>query len=237
VGQSEWRRIAGLRVVRSWPTDGYSQPPRKHRHGLGARILSFAGIMLTGFGVIAIVVVLFSQVHAPRPSSSAAGTTGSRGSLELSRSVPVSISIPAIGVDTTLLRLGDSSDGSMAVPDLATSDQLADWYKYSPTPGQLGASVILGHLDGYSRPAVFFRLGALVPGDRIDVGLTDGVTAVFRVTGVRTYLKDSYPASLIYTAHGYAGLRLITCGGDFDYSTGHYLSSVVVFAVLESSHR
>jgi hypothetical protein len=226
-----------LRVVRSWPTDGYSQPPRKHRHGLGARILSFAGIMLTGFGVIAIVVVLFSQVHAPRPSPSAVGATGSRGSLELSRSVPVSISIPAIGVDTTLLRLGDSSDGSMAVPDLATSDQLADWYKYSPTPGQLGASVILGHLDGYSRPAVFFRLGALVPGDRIDVGLTDGVTAVFRVTGVRTYLKDSYPASLIYTAHGYAGLRLITCGGDFDYSTGHYLSSVVVFAVLESSHR
>jgi hypothetical protein len=200
-------------------------------------MLSFAGIMLTGFGVIAIVVVLLSQVHAPRPSSSAAGMTGSRGSLELRRSVPVSISIPAIGVDTTLLRLGDSSDGSMAVPDLATSDQLADWYKYSPTPGQLGASVILGHLDGYSRPAVFFRLGALVPGDRIDVSLTDGVTAVFRVTGVREYLKSTYPASLIYTAPGYAGLRLITCGGGFDYSTGHYLSAVVVFAVLESSHR
>jgi len=200
-------------------------------------MLSFAGIMLTGLGVIAIVVVLLSQVHAPRPSSSAAGMTGSRGSLELRRSVPVSISIPAIGVDTTLLRLGDSSDGSMAVPDLATSDQLADWYKYSPTPGQLGASVILGHLDGYSRPAVFFRLGALVPGDRIDVSLTDGVTAVFRVTGVREYLKSTYPAGLIYTAHGYAGLRLITCGGGFDYSTGHYLSAVVVFAVLESSHR
>jgi hypothetical protein len=237
VGQSEWRRIAGLRVVQSWPSNGYAQPPRKPRHGPGARLLSLAGIMLTGFGVIAIVVVLLSQVHAPRPSASAAGTTGSRGSLELRRSVPVSISIPAIGVDTTLLRLGDTADGAMAVPDLATSDQLAAWYKYSVTPGQLGASVILGHLDGYSRPAVFFRLGSLVPGDRIDVTLTDGVTAVFRVTGVRMYLKSGYPASLVYSAPGYAGLRLITCGGNFDYSTGHYLSSVVVFAVLESSHR
>jgi hypothetical protein len=63
------------------------------------------------------------------------------------------------------------------------------------------------------------------------------VTAVFRVTGVRTYPKSSYPSSLIYSAHGYSGLRLITCGGDFDYSTGHYLSSVVVFAVLQPWHH
>lgn len=237
MGQSEWRRVAGMRVVLSWPSDGFSQPPQRPRGGLGARVLTLAGVTLTCFGLIAIVVVFVSQVHAPRPSSSAAGTTGADRTLELSRSVPESISIPAIGVDTTLLRLGDSAGGSMAVPDLATSDQLAAWYKYSPTPGQLGASVIVGHVDGYSRPAVFFRLGALVPGDMIDVGLRDGVTAVFRVTGVRIYLKSAYPANVIYTARGYAGLRLITCGGGFDYTTGHYLSSVVVFAALASARH
>ena len=65
--------------------------------------------------------------------------------------------------------------------------------------------------------------------------LADGVTAVFRVTGVREYAKDEFPAKIVYGPTNYAALRLITCGGDFDPATGHYLSSVVVFASLVSS--
>ena len=65
--------------------------------------------------------------------------------------------------------------------------------------------------------------------------LADGVTAVFRVTGVREYAKSRFPARTIYGAPGFAALRLITCGGAFDYATGHYLSSTVVFASLASS--
>ena len=103
------------------------------------------------------------------------------------------------------------------------------------TPGQIGASVIEGHVDSYQGPAVFFRLGALHPGDTIDVTLADGMTAIFRVTGVRQYLKSDFPTRAIYGATDYAALRLITCGGAFDYNTGHYLSSVVVFASLVSS--
>jgi sortase (surface protein transpeptidase) len=103
------------------------------------------------------------------------------------------------------------------------------------TPGQIGASVIEGHLDSYQGPAVFFRLGALRPGDSIDVTLADRVTAVFRVTGVRQYLKSSFPAKTIYGATSYAALHLITCGGAFDYATGHYLGSTVVFASLTSA--
>ena len=82
---------------------------------------------------------------------------------------------------------------------------------------------------------MFFRLGALRPGDRVEVRLADGKTAVFRVTGVREYLKSRFPGKAIYGATDYAALRLITCGGAFDYNTGHYLSSVVVFASLVSS--
>src|SRR6185437_16205160 len=83
----------------------------------------------------------------------------------------------------------------------------------------------------------FFRLGALRRGDAIDVRLADGVTAVFRVTGVREYSKSGFPSKAIYGTTGFAALRLITCGGAFDYATGHYLSSTVVFASLASSRH
>jgi len=147
----------------------------------------------------------------------------------------VSVDIPAIGVTSKLLHLGLNSDGTIKVPSLYTSADQAAWFKYSATPGQIGASVIEGHLDSYRGPAVFFRLGALRPGDSIDVTLADGITAVFRITGVRQYLKSSFPAKTIYGAAGYAALSLITCGGAFDHATGHYLSSTVVFASLISS--
>jgi len=147
----------------------------------------------------------------------------------------VSVNIPAIGVDSKLLHLGVNSDGTIRVPSLYTRPNEAAWFKYSAAPGQIGASVIEGHLDGHHGPAVFFRLGALRPGDRIDVTLADGITAIFRVTGVRQYPKSRFPARAVYGTTGYAALHLITCGGAFDHTTGHYRSSTVVFASLASS--
>ncbi len=153
----------------------------------------------------------------------------------MKRSLPVSIGIPAIGVKSQLLRLGTNSDGTIRVPPLHPTPGQAAWYKYSATPGQIGVSVIEGHVDTYNGPGVFFRLGGLRPGDYVDVRLADGVTAVFRVTGVRQYLKSKFPAKFIYGATRYSALRLITCGGNFDYATGHYISATVVFASLASA--
>jgi len=153
----------------------------------------------------------------------------------LPRSVPVSLSIPAIGVSSRLIRLGLGSDGTMQVPPLFAKPSEAGWYEYSPTPGQVGPSVIVGHIDTYQGPSVFYRLGAMRPGEEVDVGLADGTTAVFRVTGVRAYSKASFPSSTVYGPTNNAALRLITCGGDFDPATGHYLGSTVVFASLTSS--
>jgi len=138
-------------------------------------------------------------------------------------------------VSSNLLHLGANSNGTIRVPSLRTSSSRAAWYKYSATPGQIGTAVIEGHLDSYQGPAVVFRLGALRPGNRGNVTLADGITAVFRVTGVRQYPKSNFPAITIYGATEYAALRLISCGGAFDYATGHYLSSTVVFASLTSS--
>jgi len=232
-----WRRIAGFRVVVSWPQEGYSPPPAIAA-GLRARVAGIAGVLLILAGTAAVGAVVAAQVHAPQPSLSEAGVIGgSSQGLSLVRSVPVSVRIPAIGVDSRLLRLGLNADGTVQVPSIRTSAGRAAWYKYSATPGQIGSSVIEGHVDSQQGPAVFFRLGALHRGDAIDVTLADGVTAVFRVTGVREYSKSRFPAKAIYGTTDFAALRLITCGGAFDYATGHYLSSTVVFASLASSRH
>lgn len=230
-----WRRIAGFRVVVTWPQAGYAPPPSRPA-SLRARLAGIAGALLIGAGAAAVGVVVVSQVHAPQPSRSAAGATGAAGrGPSLTRSLPVSVRIPAIGVNSRLLHLGLNPDGTVKVPSIQTSAGLAAWYKYSATPGQIGSSVIEGHVDSTRGPAVFFRLGALRPGNTIEVTLADGVTAVFRVTGVREYAKSRFPARTIYGTADFAALRLITCGGAFDYATGHYLSSTVVFASLASS--
>ncbi len=243
MGDAERRRIAGFRVVMSWPEGGFAARPSKPPGpgGLRARVAGVAGALLIAGGAVAVGVAVAAQQHAPQPSLAAAGTTGPSGGkawwLSLRHSVPVSIDIPAIGVHSVLLHLGVKPDGTMQVPPLHRTPSAAAWYKYSVTPGQIGTSVIEGHVDSKQGPAVFFRLGALHPGDLINVRLADGITAVFRVTGVRQYLKSTFPARTVYRdATRFAALRLITCGGAFDYATSQYLSSTVVFAFLVTSH-
>lgn len=234
-----WPRIAGLRVVMSWPDSEFA--PRPPPRGRGrVRLAGLAGGSLVFCGVVAILVALLAQQHAPSPAASAAGRVGPDGAKgpALHQSPPVAVSIPAIGVKSKLLHLGLNKDGTIQVPNLMTNANEAAWYKYSATPGQIGTSVIEGHVDSYGGPAVFYRLGALRPGNRVNVTLADGITAVFRVTGVREYQKDKYPANTIYAPVNFAALRLITCGGGFDAVTGHYLSTVVVYASLvSSSHK
>jgi hypothetical protein len=203
------------------------------------RVAGIAGALLLVGGAVTIATAMLAQQHAPQPAAGAAGGIGpatARGP-SLSRSLPLSVDIPAIGVHSKLLHLGVNADGSIEVPSIATSASKAAWYKYSATPGQIGSAVIEGHVDSYHGPAVFFRLGALRPGDHIDVALADGITAIFRVTGVREYAKSKFPARIIYGATDYAALRLITCGGAFDYATGHYRSSTVVFASLDGYRK
>ncbi len=192
---SDWPRIAGLRVVMSWPEDAQfaPQPPPRGRGKL--RLAGFAGVSLIVGGAAAILVAVLAQQHAPAPAAAAAGGIGpasARGP-SLHQSPPVAVAIPEIGVQSKLLHLGRNKDGSMQVPNLNTSASEAAWYKYSVTPGQIGTAVIEGHVDSYDGPAIFFRLGALKPGNHIDVTLADGITGVFRVTGVRNTPRTNSP--------------------------------------------
>ncbi|HEY3953519.1 MAG TPA: class F sortase [Streptosporangiaceae bacterium] len=142
---------------------------------------------------------------------------------------PVSLTIPAIGVHTRLIRLGLTASGALRPP---RTTAVAGWYTGSPPPGATGPAIIAGHVDSYAGPGVFFRLRLLHRGDRIYVRQSGGRVAVFRVGTVRRYAKARFPTPAVYGAAPTPQLRLITCGGTFDPARGSYLSNVVVYATM-----
>ncbi len=140
---------------------------------------------------------------------------------------PARIAIPAIGVDAEMADLGIAADGSIEVPGIAAQ---AGWLDTTPAPGQQGPAVVAGHVDSATGPAVFYRLGALSPGDQIEVTSRSGATSTFTVDGVRTYAQDDFPTGEVYGPVPGPALRLITCGGDYVAADGGYQSNVVVYA-------
>lgn len=155
------------------------------------------------------------------------GTTSNRAK-PLGRSVPVRLRIPAIGVDTPVMRLGLAPDGTMRVPPVTAHDR-AGWYRHSPTPGQLGPSVIVGHVTvGAYGDGVFRHLARLRRGDRITARLENGTAAVFAVSAVREVAKADFPADDVYGDVDRPELRLITCGGAL--TDDGYPDNLIVFA-------
>jgi hypothetical protein len=149
-------------------------------------------------------------------------------------SPPVEIEIPALGVKAPIMALGLNTDGTVQVPPLSNHN-LAGWYDGSVMPGQMGSSVILGHVDSYAGPSVFFSIKNLVLGDEIDIVRADGIVAVFAVDGVQEVPKALFPTNEVYGSSPYPALRLVTCGGPFDAASGHYLDNIVVYAHLAGS--
>ncbi|MGY1601685.1 class F sortase [Geodermatophilus sp. SYSU D00815] len=147
----------------------------------------------------------------------------------LAASPPVRVRIPGLGVSSAVVPLGLEADGSMELPPGAYP---VGWYDRSPTPGQLGPAVLVGHVDWNGARGAFHGLRTLRPGDRIAVEREDGSTATFRVGRVERHPKDEFPTGEVYGDVGWSALRLITCGGSFDERTGDYSHNVVVFARL-----
>lgn len=192
------------------------------------------------------------QTHAPQPSAAAAGRQLSapspaasppvasppvaRLAAGLPHAMPTSIQIPAIDVSSPVNLVGLNPDHTLQVPQPGPRYDQPAWYRYSPTPGEIGPSVIIGHVDSAANgPSVFFNLGRLVPGQRIQVSRDDHTTVSFDIDSVRSYSKDSFPAATVYGNTDYPALRLITCGGSFDHTTHQYRNNIVVFAHLVGS--
>jgi hypothetical protein len=225
------------------------------RGGRRKLVVAVVAGVLAASGATAIAVAVAAQKHAPQPPLSAAGSLGpSAVSVAtpvapsstvtvpkvvgpvLPASKPVAMDIPAIGVRSVVQYLGLTAQHTLQVPAPGPHYNEAAWYKYSSTPGALGPAVISGHVDSAAQgPSVFYKLGELRRGDKVLVTRADDLVAVFRVDGVRRYPKDHFPTRLVYGNTDHAALRLITCGGSFDSSTGHYLDNIVVFASLVGS--
>ncbi|MDN5917597.1 MAG: class F sortase [Pseudonocardia sp.] len=222
-------------------------PGRRRRIALlVAAVLAVVGVGLVGFA-------LLNQESAPEPTAVAVGPGPPAGvpaiigsfpeSAEpvgdlLPASPPASISIPDIGVTSPVNPVGLNPDGTLEVPAPGPLYDQAAWYRASPTPGELGPSVILGHIDSAANgPSVFFELGRLGPGKNVMVKRADGSTTTFLIDSVRTFQKDSFPTREVYATGNRSELRLITCGGPFDSAAGSYEDNTVVFAHLVDSTR
>jgi sortase (surface protein transpeptidase) len=111
---------------------------------------------------------------------------------------------------------------------------VAGWYELGPRPGDPGSAVILGHVDSRRGPAVFFRLRELRRGDQVRVGRADGSVLRFVVQRTEQSDKQRFPTDDVYYPTLTPGLRLVTCGGLFDYRSGHYRSNIIVFAAARA---
>ncbi len=169
---------------------------------------------------------------APAPQGIFAAPPQARSAKRAAR--PVALTIPVIRVRTALETLGRTPQGTLAVP---TSTTVAGWYTGSPRPGEIGSSIIVGHIDSTLGPGVFFRLRLLRPGNLVYVRRADGTLAVFRVSAEHMYAKADFPTERVYGPAPDAELHLITCGGTFDSATSSYLSNVVVYATQISVHQ
>lgn len=231
--EPSWARVL-ITTISLWTSRRRSGTSRGRL--LAASLLG-AGVLAVGAGAAGLAVAGGPSVTSvprpapPTPIATPSGPTVNPVGLQTTAlpAAPVSLTIPAIGVKTSLVRLGLQANGTLQVPGSTT---VAGWYTGSPRPGAAGSAVIAGHVDSRYGPGIFFWLRTMRPGERIYVKRADGTLAVFTVTGVRAYPKDQFPTAAVYGPAPDAELRLITCGGLFDQSVGSYLSNVVVFARL-----
>jgi sortase (surface protein transpeptidase) len=192
--------------------------------------LAACGLLLAGCAAHADTSAPAAPVPAGGfPSASAPAAVGS--ATPMVRSAPVGLTIPSIGVHASVMSVGLNPDGTVGVPPIEANAPAA-WYDGSPTPGQTGPSVILGHVTvGRFGDGVFLHLSRMRPGDRIEVTRQDGSAAVFTVDRVQTVGKSAFPTSAVYGNVDHPALRLITCGGPH-LSGGGYPDNVIVYASL-----
>ncbi|MGW4564912.1 class F sortase [Streptomyces sp. NPDC004561] len=192
-------------------------------------------VLLTGLALIRNGSGEF-DVGPPQPASAAAPDTRAPRStvaaepLALPFSAADRIRIPVIHVDAPVMAVGLDANGWVGAPP-PDDPNLAGWFTGAVSPGEKGTAVVVGHVDNKQGPAVFYGLGALKKGNRVEVLRKDGKTAVFEVYGVEVFSKASFPGDRVYGSKGTPELRVITCGGGFSKQNG-YDGNVVVFARL-----
>ncbi|MER7175457.1 class F sortase [Streptomyces mesophilus] len=201
---------------------------------------SLSSLLLTGAALVLFSVAVTEQgITGPPPQPGLgqafeAGTDRTAKPLaELPSAAPTRVRIGAIGVNAPLMDLDLEPDGRLASPPENDSN-LAGWYGDGVAPGSRGTAIIAGHVDIPTGPAVFYHLGALKKGMRIDVSRSDRRTAHFTIDAIEVYDAEDFPDDKVYADSDRAELRVITCGGGYDKHRGRYRGNVVVYAHLTS---
>ncbi len=139
---------------------------------------------------------------------------------------PVRLRVPDVQLDMPVLAMGVDDDGAMALPS-DTAD--AGWYRFGPAPGAAGTTVVAAHVDSLVHGlGAFARLRDVPAGASVTVTTADGTDHEYRVDRVERISKTEVPLDLLFDRSGPERLVLVTCGGEFDRGTGHYLDNVVV---------
>jgi sortase (surface protein transpeptidase) len=186
--------------------------PRGYEHH-GETMRTFLCVMAVGVGV------------AGSMQTACAAAAGLRKQMP----VPIRIIIPAIGVNAGVVPLGLNPDHTIEVPS-----NLADtgWFRPGPEPGEQGAAVIVGHLEGRGGRGVFYRLRELRVGDVITIRLHDRSTLHFVARSMLRVPKNRFPTRRVYARTREPTLRLITCAGELNPATGRHPDNYIVFASL-----
>lgn len=227
--------MAGPDTGRSWHGVGTGRRDGAPPHGHPRTVPALPMLVLAGIVAVQVTAGLSIALLPQEAASGSSGTlpvlrpSTAAGTVDPEAPPPQRITIERLGVDSSLIGLRVQRDGTLQVPE--DFDQ-AGWHRAGTAPGDAGPAVLVGHVDSYEGPAVFFRLRELVPGDRVEVTRADGSTVVFEVYGQETVAKAGFPTERVYGATAGAELRLLTCGGAFDRATRSYADNVVVYARL-----
>jgi Sortase domain len=209
------------------------QGPRVRLPGPLAVLVLIFGLFATGLGVESVTP---ARVLPGWLASGGGGRPPSTQVTALSASQPVGITISSLNVRAVVNSVGLAADGTIDVPPLDRAHE-AGWYDQSSTPGEIGSSVIVGHVDTQSGPAVFHQLTRMRPGDTVEVAREDRTVAVFQVERTERFDKSHLPADQVYGDFTKPNLRLITCGGRWVGGQTGYAENVVVFANLVDARR
>lgn len=144
---------------------------------------------------------------------------------------PATVTVDDLDITVTVRPEGLAADGSMALPE---DPSVASWYRYGSGPASpTGATVIAAHVDSLEYDiGPFARLAGASVGTIVAITSEDGSVHRYEIDAVELADKTGVPWDTVFDRTGDPRLVLITCGGEFDYETGHYRSNVIVTAHL-----
>ncbi len=188
-----------------------------------------AGMLALGADRPAVVAEVPARTAPPAARTPPTWTVTSTRPAPAAAAAPVRVRIPAIGVDSRIVRIGVDASGALVPP---ATTEVTGWFAAGPVPGTVGPALLAGHVDSRAGPGVFFRLGELRRGDVVTVERADGSAVSFVVDSSSRVPKTAFPTELVYSPVPVPMLRLVTCGGSFDRAARSYRDNIIVNATI-----